>query len=273
VLADAQRIKQVLLNLVGNAIKFTENGTVTLRMGSRRTDGESALVHFEVQDSGIGIPAEGARRPLPAVSSSRGQAESRPEGTGLGLAISQHIVRAMGGRIDVTSAVGKGSVFAFDVALRFDPAFVPPSADDSAPVELDGEGTLSGRVLVVEDNEVNRMIAREVLFSLGLDVVEAGDGREAIAVPRRGGRRPGPDGLRDARDDRATEATIAIRGKEAKAGRARLPIVALTANAFDEDAAKSRTAGMDGHLAKPYTREQLREVLAGGDSFRATIRH
>jgi CheY-like chemotaxis protein/anti-sigma regulatory factor (Ser/Thr protein kinase) len=261
VLADAQRIKQVLLNLVGNAIKFTENGRVTLRIGSRRTDAESALVHFEVQDSGIGIPAEALGDLFQPFHQVAGKENRRPEGTGLGLAISQHIVRAMGGRIEITSAVGKGSLFSFDVALRFDPAFVPPSVEDSAPVDLDGDGTLSGRVLVVEDNEVNRMIAREVLFSLGVDVVEAGDGREAIALLDE---EPVDLVLMDCEMPVMTgyEATIAIRGKEARAGSPRLPIVALTANAFDEDAARSRTAGMDGHLAKPYTREQLREVLA-----------
>jgi signal transduction histidine kinase len=259
--ADAQRIKQVLLNLVGNAIKFTEDGGVVLRIQSTQADAGSALVHFEVRDSGIGIPAEALGDLFQPFHQVAGKQNRRPEGTGLGLAISQHIVKAMGGRIEVASVHGAGSTFAFDIALTFDASFVPAPTEDSAPMDLDDEGTLSGRVMVVEDNEVNRMIAREVLFSLGVEVLEAGDGKEAIDLLDK---QAVDLVLMDCEMPVMTgyEATIAIRGKEAVAGRPRLPIVALTANAFDDDAARSRTAGMDGHLAKPYTREQLREVLA-----------
>ena len=126
---------------------------------------------------------------------------------------------------------------------------------------FDADRPLSGRVMVVEDNEVNRMIAREVLYSLGVEVVEAGDGKEAIELLSA---QPVDLVLMDCQMPVMTgyEATVAIRGEEARTGARRLPIVALTADAFDADAAKSRSAGMDGHLAKPYTRAQLREVLA-----------
>jgi CheY-like chemotaxis protein len=189
-----------------------------------------------------------------------GKKNRRPEGTGLGLAISQRIVQAMGSEITVKSAVGEGSVFRFDTNFPIDPSFVPPPVEDSAMGGLDGDGLLSGRVMVVEDNEVNRMIAREVLYSIGVDVIEAGDGLEAIKLL---GEQPVDLVLMDCQMPVMTgyEATIAIRGEEARTGARRLPIVALTADAFDDDAAKARTAGMDGHLAKPYTREQLREVL------------
>jgi signal transduction histidine kinase len=260
VLADSQRLKQVLLNLVGNAIKFTENGVVALRLSSRSMDEKSAAIRFEVLDSGIGLSPEAMAELFQPFHQVLGKKNRRPEGTGLGLAISQRIVQAMGSEITVKSAVGEGSVFRFDTNFPIDPSFVPPPVEDSAMGGLDGDGLLSGRVMVVEDNEVNRMIAREVLYSIGVDVIEAGDGLEAIKLL---GEQPVDLVLMDCQMPVMTgyEATIAIRGEEARTGARRLPIVALTADAFDDDAAKARTAGMDGHLAKPYTREQLREVL------------
>ncbi len=261
VLADSQRVKQVLLNLVGNAIKFTEEGVVVLRLSSRAMHNKSAAIRFEVLDSGIGLSPEAVAELFQPFHQVLGKGNRRPEGTGLGLAISQRIVQAMGSEIKVKSAIGKGSAFRFDVDFPIDPSFVPPPIVDSAMGGLDDDRPLSGRVMVVEDNEVNRMIAREVLLSLGVDVVEAGDGLEAIELL---GEHPVDLVLMDCQMPVMTgyEATIAIRGEEARTGTRRLPIVALTADAFDDDAAKSRTAGMDGHLAKPYTREQMREVLA-----------
>jgi CheY-like chemotaxis protein len=131
---------------------------------------------------------------------------------------------------------------------------------DSAMGGLDGNDTMTGRVLIVEDNEVNRMIAREMLISLGLDVLEAADGQQALDVLESHKvdlvimdcLMPVMDGYETARE---------IRRREAESGMDRTPIVALTANAFDEDAARSRMAGMDDHMAKPYTRAQLRELL------------
>lgn len=260
VLADAQRIKQVLLNLVGNAIKFTEQGLVAVRLQTHETDNDAAAVRFEVRDSGIGIPNEAIHGLFQPFHQVLGKQNRRPEGTGLGLAISQRIVKAMGSQIEVESTPGRGSLFWFEVGLAVDASFIPPPMEDSAMGGLDDERSLSGRVMVVEDNEVNRMIAREVLYSLGVEVVEAGDGQEAIQIL---GEQNVDLVLMDCEMPVMTgyEATMAIRGKEASTGRPRLPIVALTANAFDDDAAKSRTAGMDGHLAKPYTRQQLRDVL------------
>ena len=261
VLADSQRLKQVLLNLVGNAIKFTEHGRVCLRLEPKGADDSSAQVRFEVSDSGIGIPERAMADLFQPFHQVVGKANLRPEGTGLGLAISQRIAQAMGTRIVAESKAGQGSVFRLDVEFPRDASFSPPPVEDSSMGGLDSDRMLAGRVMVVEDNEVNRMIAREVLYSLGVDVVEAGDGREAIELLSE---QEVDLVLMDCQMPVMTgyEATVAIRGEEARTGSPRLPIVALTADAFDDDAAKSRTAGMDGHLAKPYTREQLREVLA-----------
>ncbi|WP_119354514.1 ATP-binding protein [Azohydromonas sediminis] len=256
VLVDAQRLKQVLLNLVGNAIKFTNHGTVTLRL-ARGGD----RVRFEVRDTGIGIPADRLEHlfePFYQVDSS---SRRQRGGTGLGLAISQRIVEAMGGRIVVRSEPGRGSVFWFDLALPPDTSGAELAPTDSAMGALPDDHVLSGTVLVAEDNAVNRLLAREMLVSLGLDVIEAADGRQALDLLASHDvdlvlmdcQMPVLDGY-------AT--TRALREWERREHRRRVPVVALTADAFDADAERAYAAGMDGYLAKPYTRDALRKVIA-----------
>ncbi|MCI1192841.1 ATP-binding protein [Calidifontimicrobium sp. SYSU G02091] len=256
VLVDAQRLKQVLLNLVGNAIKFTNHGTVTLRL-ARSGD----RVRVEVRDTGIGIPADRLEHlfePFYQVDSS---SRRQRGGTGLGLAISQRIVEVMGGRIVVRSEPGRGSVFWFDLALPPDTSGAELAPTDSAMGALPDDHVLSGTVLVAEDNAVNRLLAREMLVSLGLDVIEAADGRQALDLLASHDvdlvlmdcQMPVLDGY-------AT--TRALREWERREHRRRLPVVALTADAFDADAERAYAAGMDGYLAKPYTRDALRKVIA-----------
>ena len=260
VIGDAQRLKQVLLNLVGNAIKFTERGEVVLRLAPQRVAAGFAGVMFEIRDTGIGIPADAIDALFQPFYQVDGTRSRRRGGTGLGLAISQRIVEAMGGKIDVKSRPEQGSRFRFTLSLEPEEASVHAPQNDSALGGLDGDSTLMGSVLVVEDNEVNRMIAREVLQSLGLDVVEAGDGRQALKqldlhtvdVVLMDCQMPVMDGY---------AATQEIRKREARLGLPRMPVLALTADAFEEDAVRSREAGMDAHLAKPYTRDQLQELL------------
>jgi len=262
VIGDAQRIKQVLLNLVGNAIKFTERGSVSLQMGalSGRSPG-LARVRFQVVDSGIGVPVEAMHRlfqPFQQVEIARGR---RQGGTGLGLAISQKIVEAMGGHIEVQSRPGVGSSFHFDLAFEIDPHPQIAEIVDSSMSAFDAlPHALKGTVLVVEDNAVNRIIAEEMLQSLGLDIIEAEDGLEALDVLTRRSvdlvlmdcQMPVMDGY---------TATLHIRDRERRQRLPRTPIVALTADAYEEDAQRALEVGMDAHLTKPYTRERLREVL------------
>jgi two-component system, sensor histidine kinase len=261
VLGDAQRLKQVLLNLVGNAIKFTERGGVSLRLSQRRTREGRVWVEFEVIDSGIGMSAEALQRlfePFHQVDATRNR---RRGGTGLGLAISQRIIEAMASRIEVESQPGGGSSFHFALDLEIDPSPVPHVLTDSAMGSLEKPSTLGGTVLVVEDNPVNRMIAEEMLQSLGINVVEAADGMQALEaiasnpvnVVLMDCQMPVMDGY---------TATQRIRERELQRGLPRTPIVALTANAFDEDAAHALAVGMDAHLSKPYTRDQLRDMLS-----------
>ena len=261
VLGDAPRLKQVLLNLLGNGVKFTEKGGVTLSLTLLPDADDMAppRVRFAVSDTGIGIPAhalEAVFQPFHQVDSTRSRLRG---GTGLGLAISQRIVEAMGGRIEVASRVGAGSEFSFTLALPLAPS-LPPPAQDSDFATLDASGVLAGVVLLVEDNVVNRMIGAEMLKSFGLEVMEAEDGAQAVALLQHQRvdlvlmdiQMPILDGY---------AATRALRERETRLLLSRVPIVALTANAYDEDAAQAMAAGMDAHLAKPYSRKQLRELL------------
>ena len=262
VICDAQRLKQVLLNLVGNAIKFTERGSVSMRLRSSRVaqPQERAGVVFDVVDTGIGMDRTAADSLFQPFHQIEGHRNRRRGGTGLGLAISQRIVEAMGGRIEVETLPGKGSRFRFALSFEVDHSLQHVSQVDSAMGGLDGDVMLVGNVLVVEDNDVNRMIAREVLHSLGLGVIEAVNGMEALEQIEQHQvdlvlmdcQMPVMDGF---------AATEAIRQREQRLGLPRIPVLALTANAFDEDAQRSRESGMDAHLAKPYTREQLRHLL------------
>ncbi|HET9977293.1 MAG TPA: response regulator [Burkholderiaceae bacterium] len=259
-IGDAQRLKQVLLNLVGNAIKFTEHGRVLLLARTEPRDGTRVAVLFEVEDSGLGIAADalpGLFQPFHQVGTNAGR---RRGGTGLGLAISQRIVEAMGGRIAIKSQPGEGSRFSFTIVLERDPATEHAPQVDSVVGRLDGDVPLAGTVLVVEDNDVNRMVAHSMLRSLGLEVIEASNGRQALEQIARHPvdlvlmdcEMPVMDGY---------EATREIRRREAELALPRVPVLALTANAFDDDAVKSKAAGMDAHMAKPYSREQLKDLL------------
>ena len=263
VIGDAQRIKQVLLNLVGNAIKFTERGSVSLQLGALSGQSHNlARVRFKVVDSGIGVPVEALHRlfqPFQQVEIARGK---RQGGTGLGLAISQKIVEAMGGHIEVQSRPGAGSSFHFDLAFEVDLHPQIGEIVDSSMSAFDAlPHALKGTVLVVEDNAVNRIIAEEMLQSLGLDIIEAEDGLEALDVLSRRSvdlvlmdcQMPVMDGY---------TSTLHIRDRERRQRLPRTPIVALTADAYEEDAQRALEVGMDAHLTKPYTREQLREILS-----------
>jgi two-component system, sensor histidine kinase len=260
VLGDAQRLKQVLLNLVGNGIKFTERGGVSLRLSPMHAAPGQAQVKFEVVDSGIGMTGSALRRLFEPFQQVEGKGNLRRGGTGLGLAISQRIVEAMGGHIEVESQPGGGSCFRFSLKFQLDPSPSLVDLSDSGMVPLEQPSVLAGTVLVVEDNAVNRLIAEEMLNSLGIQVLQAEDGEQALAVLASQSvdvvlmdcQMPVMDGY---------TATQRIREDEARNNLPRLPIVALTANAYAEDSARAIAVGMDAHLAKPYTRNQLRNLL------------
>ena len=252
---DPVRLKQVLLNLLGNAVKFTAKGEVGLSVSVVMRHDGLALLKFLVSDTGIGMNDEAKGRIFEAFSQGDSSMTRRYGGTGLGLSISQRLVGLMGGRIKVESTQGVGSAFSFEVQFQeikrqeVSMAVVPP--DSSAP--------LSGRVLVVEDDRVNQKVIQLMLTKLGILCELVSDGEHAVqrvlAEPDRWDlvlmdlQMPGMDGL---------EATRRIRAHPT--GKT-VPIIAITANAMPEDRAACDAAGMNGFVAKPIHRKELRQIL------------
>ncbi len=253
VVGDSVRLRQVLLNLVGNAIKFTSHGRITLRVTLIRRDAQEAVLHFSVTDTGIGIDPTTRQRLFQVFTQGDSTMSRRFGGTGLGLAISQRLVERMRGVIVVQSQVGQGSEFSFEATLP-----IGPAGAVAAPAAPAGKARpLSGRVLVVEDDRVSQQVMQLLLEKLGLEATVAAGGEAGVDLATRqlwdvvlmDCQMPGLDGY---------EATRRIR---ARLSGHRLPIIALTANALADDRAACAAAGMDDFLAKPVRSEALRTCL------------
>ncbi|TGD97167.1 PAS-domain containing protein [Methylobacterium nonmethylotrophicum] len=258
---DPDRLRQVLLNLLNNAIKFTPAGRVTLRLASTPlADGRHTL-RVAVSDTGIGIPAEQHGRLFQRFSQVDGSIQRRFGGTGLGLAISRRLVETMGGEIGVESRPGAGSTFWFAVPLA-------EAADDAAARAQPAPAPLArpARILLVEDSPINQEIACAILERRGHHVTVVGDGAEAISAVQAGPhdlvlmdvQMPGMDGL---------TATRHIR--ELGPPASRLPIVALTANVLPQQVAQFRAAGMDDHVGKPFRPDELLATVERWSAARA----
>ena len=274
---DPGRIQQILANLIGNAIKFTEEGEIYVSVEGegpvRATGGEPVwTLRFEVADSGIGIAAD----KLPGLFDPFTQAENstsrRYGGTGLGLAICERLVHGMNGTIGAESAPQRGSTFHFTLPL-------PAGREPQAPDLLDGEGDPlpAMTVLLVEDTEVNRLVVGTILERMGHTVVEAVNGREALAaVERSGPDRVLPDLVLMDISMPVMDGFAATRAIRAHPDPriARLPIIALTAHVIERDVGRYAEAGMDGLVGKPVDPAHLlaamRAVLAGHKAFRAS---
>lgn len=251
-MGDRARLRQVLVNLVGNAIKFTENGEIQLSL--RGVSGDGTL-SFEVADNGIGIPEDQLERIFEDFVTLDSSYMRAAEGTGLGLGIVRRLMSAMGGDVTVTSAPGQGTRFHVSLPAERAPrdAVQPQPADtipDMAP----------SRILVVEDNPVNRLVATAMLRKMGHSVSEAQDGAEGLRVAGTETfdiilmdiSMPGLDGV---------ETTRRLRGGSGP--NVGTPIVALTAHALPADMARFREAGMNTTLTKPITWRALAEVISG----------
>jgi PAS domain S-box-containing protein len=261
---DPGRLRQVLLNLVGNAVKFTERGEISVRAEhGGHEDGRVAL-RLRVRDTGIGIAPEAQEHLFGTFTQVDGSTRRRQEGTGLGLAITRRLVELMDGTIEVQSSPGRGSEFVCTVRLGI------ASAPDVVRVDPPARGGRPWRALLAEDNAVNRRVASAQLRRLGADVDVAANGREAIEAWARGGydavfmdcRMPDVDGF---------DATREIRRREAAGPH--VPIIAITANALRGDRERCLAAGMTDYVAKPVDVKVLaaiveRHVLApsGGGS-------
>ncbi len=276
---DPGRLRQVFLNLLGNAIKFTDRGEVAVRVfRDAETHGDIAL-RVEVSDTGVGIPPEAQARLFQAFSQVDDSAARKRGGAGLGLAISRQLVELMGGRIGVSSEPGNGSTFWFTLSLEKSAAGTPQprkgpegaAGAGPSPLQVGGaepegrEATAADRspalgsvhVLVAEDNAVNQRIAVKLLGKLGCRVDVAANGREAVEKSAATSydivfmdcQMPELDGF---------QATAEIRRSQ---GGNRVPIVALTANAMPEDRQRCLAAGMDDYLPKPVKLEDLRAAM------------
>ena len=255
---DAARVRQVLHNLLGNAVKFTKQGWIRLSV----TRGEHGETVCTVTDTGPGISAADQARVFEAFAQTASVATQPDVGTGLGLAISRELAYAMGGEVTVESIVDVGSKFQFKAVL---PAVDAPSSVEVLPSRAaNGSAAQSFfgyRVLLAEDNDVNALIAEAVLRQRGAEVLRVSSGRDAVAAAM-GPQRPHAV-LMDLRmpDLDGLAATREIRIKEAAARISRVPVIALTANSTRDDIVACDAAGMDGFLSKPFTDEALVRVL------------
>ena len=259
VVGDAYRLHQVLLNLVSNAIKFTEQGRVELGAEVRAETPEALTLRFWVADTGIGIDPAEQSHIFEAFAQASADTSRRFGGTGLGLAISQQLVEQMGGTLALRSAPGEGSTFSFELLLPRAAGAAPATAGSVAETGPSFEGLRNRRVLLAEDNYLNQWIARVVLEHWGVEVVAVDNGTDALAQLSAHDfdaaildiRMPGLNGV---------EVTTALRALP-EARRAGIPIIALTANAFETDREAYLAAGMDACLVKPYEEADLCQLL------------
>jgi CheY-like chemotaxis protein len=261
-LGDATRLQQAVLNYLSNAIKFTHAGGVTLRAWVQADTAAGALLRFEVEDTGIGIAQAVQPRLFHAFEQADSSTTRRYGGTGLGLAITRRLAGLMGGTVGVQSRPGQGSLFWFTALLAHATGATPAAGAAAAPLSAPAEQALrlhhaGKRVLLAEDEPINRVVVCGLLESAGLQVVQAADGLQAVALAAAqlpdlvlmDMQMPGLDGI---------GATRRIRQLP---GAAALPIIALTANAYAEDRAHCLAGGMSDFLAKPVDPEQLFALL------------
>jgi signal transduction histidine kinase/DNA-binding NarL/FixJ family response regulator len=262
VTGDAMRLRQVLVNLISNAVKCTERGSIELRVRAEWTTHEFTQLRFAVHDTGCGIAPDALERIFQAFAQADDSATRRIGGTGLGLTIARELVTMMGGRISVESKVGGGSTFWFTVDLARPAHGAEPAVAKIAVTNVVGAPTAACKILVVEDNPINRELIDAMLAQLGQKPQFAVDGEQALEhlacetfdLVFMDMQLPGIDGLETTRRIRAAD-------YRASGGRA-LPIVALTANAFAQDRRHATAAGMDDFLAKPVRCSEVAATLA-----------
>lgn len=261
-LGDRTRLTQALLNLVSNAVKFTQTGSVTVRAKRVGEDADSVSIRFEVIDTGVGISQEAMNRLFSPFEQADSSIVRSFGGTGLGLAITRRLAHLMGGDAGVESVPGEGSTFWITVRLK---KIDGDSADAALASEGDGAAQLKEkfvgiRILVVEDNEINQMIAQEILEDAGLVCDLANDGEVAVSIVRTA--QPGIYALilMDMQMPKMDGLTATKLIRQLETGKD-IPIVAMTANAFNEDEERCIEAGMNDFVSKPVNPERLYSTL------------
>jgi signal transduction histidine kinase/CheY-like chemotaxis protein len=254
VVADENRLRQVLINLLGNAFKFTPEGRIRLRIAARHEDTAGLRLLVEVEDSGPGIAAEELERLFQPFEQTRAGRDAGP-GTGLGLAISRQVAHLMGGDITVSTKLGKGSVFCLDVPVEEGAPDSDEASSDAYCVQGLRPGQPECRILIVDDEDSNRVAQARLLASVGFVTREAKSGQAAIAecaawepqLILMDLRMPGMDGYQAMRHLRASGSTV--------------PIIALSANAFEEDRQEALAAGASAFVSKPFRVAELLEKV------------
>ncbi|MEO8592045.1 MAG: response regulator [Candidatus Solibacter sp.] len=255
VVGDPNRVRQVLLNLIGNAVKFTDSGSVLVEVTAKVMQDRILLAEFHVRDTGIGIAPDQQKLIFEPFKQANSSAARRHSGTGLGLAISTTLVRMMDGQIWLDSQEGKGSTFHVSIPFQ---SFQSPQPSEPATSADDPVGSLS--ILLAEDNPVNQMLVTFLLKRRGHRITAVSDGLQVLAVLEKQAfdlvlmdiQMPGMDGI---------EVTAEIRARERKRG-VRTPIIALTAHALKGDEERCLEAGMDGYVAKPIRTDELLAAIS-----------
>ena len=263
VLADAVRIREVLVNILGNAVKFTEDGG-SIEFDTSYHPGEDdrhMMVRYRVADTGVGMTEEFTEHIFDEFSQEESSARTQYKGTGLGMAITKRYVDLMNGTICVESEKGRGSTFIVEIPLELtDGENVQKQELPMAKADLSGV-----KVLLAEDNELNAEIAIVQLEELGIQVTRAADGKEAVKIFEENSPETFDLIFMDVMmpEMNGYEATAAIRAIKKRPDARRIPIIAMTANAFAEDVQASLDAGMNGHIAKPIVMDEVKKAIAG----------
>ena len=259
-IGDELRIRQILINILGNAVKFTpDHGKIWFRVNETASDKNAATIRFEIQDTGMGMSQEFLGKIWDAFSQADNGARSKYKGTGLGMAITKQFVDLMGGTITVQSEINVGSTFVVDLPMPID------TSERIVEEQVQNVFSLKGiRALLAEDNELNMEIATELLEDEGMIITPAVNGQ--IALEQFRNHPPGTfdlilmDIMMPVMD--GLDATRNIRATENRPDALTVPIIAMSANAFEEDIRKSLDAGMNAHLSKPIILDEVIKTIS-----------